>query len=319
VLGTIAVTDYGWYDFLRRRAPPEVNFWTPSSRRPVRASEFSPFFFKLKAPHNAICGFGYFARWTSLPAWLAWECFGVGNGCATLAEMEARIAAIRRRIGYVPDGPADHVGCVLIVEPAFFAPDEWVPQPTDWKARTVAGARYDLTAGEGARIWAACLERARTGPLLTGAAATLGDAPSYDDPLPDTPRYGDPRFHRPRLGQGTFRVAVTDAYERCCSVTGEHSLPVLEAAHIKSFAEEGPHEVRNGLLLRADLHRLFDKGYVTITPERRFEVSRRLKDDYQNGRSYYPLHGTAVRVPTDTRLHPDGEYLSWHNERVYRG
>lgn len=77
--GTIAVTDYDWYDFLRRRFEPEVNFWTPSDRRAFNAPEFSPFFFKLKAPHRAIGGFGYFARWSSLPDWLAWECFGPGK------------------------------------------------------------------------------------------------------------------------------------------------------------------------------------------------------------------------------------------------
>ena len=85
--GTIAVTDYGWYEFLQSRALPEVNFWTPSDRRGFRAPEFSPLFFKLKAPHNAIGGFGYFARWSSLPVWLAWECFGDGNGCASLHEL----------------------------------------------------------------------------------------------------------------------------------------------------------------------------------------------------------------------------------------
>jgi putative restriction endonuclease len=72
---------------------------------------------------------------------------------------------------------------------------------------------------------------------------------------------------RPRLGQGTFRIATIQAYERACAVTGEHSLPALEAAHIRPFAEGGTHDVSNGLLLRADLHRLFDRGYVTVTPK----------------------------------------------------
>jgi putative restriction endonuclease len=84
--GTIAVTDYGWYEFLLHRELQEVNFWTPSDRRAFYAAEFSPFFFKLKAPHNAICGFGYFTRWASLPDWLAWDCFEEGNGCGSLAE-----------------------------------------------------------------------------------------------------------------------------------------------------------------------------------------------------------------------------------------
>jgi hypothetical protein len=56
------------------------------------------------------------------------------------------------------------------------------------------------------------------------------------------------------------------------------------SAHIREYAREGPHEVRNGILLRADLHRLFDKGDVTVTPELRLEVSERLRKDFHNGR-----------------------------------
>jgi putative restriction endonuclease len=80
----------------------------------------------------------------------------------------------------------------------------------------------------------------------------------------ETPRYGKPLLVWPRIGQGVFRIAVTDAYGRACAVTGEHSLPALEAAHIRPYAAEGLHDVANGLLLRSDLHRLFDKGYVTV-------------------------------------------------------
>jgi len=61
-----------------------------------------------------------------------------------------------------------------------------------------------------------------------------------------------------------------------------NSLPALEAAHIRPFAKEGPHEVRNGLLLRADLHRLFEQGYLTVTPEYTLDVSDRLRYDYHN-------------------------------------
>ena len=59
---------------------------------------------------------------------------------------------------------------------------------------------------------------------------------------------------------------VTDAYQRKCAVTGERTLPALEAAHIKPFAEGGSHNPQNGLLLRRDIHALFDGGYVTVTP-----------------------------------------------------
>jgi putative restriction endonuclease len=101
-----------------------------------------------------------------------------------------------------------------------------------------------------------------------------------------------------------------DAYSRACAVTHEHSLPALEASHIQPYAEDGPHDVRNGVLLCADLHRLFDQGYVTITPEHRLEVSPRLKEDYQNGRSYYPLHGVKISVPDAAEDSPSTEFLA---------
>jgi putative restriction endonuclease len=130
-------------------------------------------------------------------------------------------------------------------------------------------------------------------------------------------RYGAPVLVRPRLGQGAFRVSVTEAYNRACAVTKEHSLPALEAAHIRPFAKEGPHEVRNGLLLRADLHRLFEQGYLTVTPKYALEVSDRLRDDYHNGRSYYPLSGARICVPKAEKDRPSSDLLDWHNRIVF--
>ena len=311
MIGTVAVTDSGWYDFLSRPSLAEVNFWTPSDRRRFSAPAFSPFFFKLKAQYRAIAGFGYFAKWSSLPAWLAWECFGEGNGCESLEALESRLATIRARIGYVPSGPVASIGCILIVQPVFFPRDAWIPQPSDWHDRTVSSTAYDLTIGEGKRIWDQCLERAQASEPLRAVLPRVAG--------PASPRYGSPQMITPRLGQGTFRVSVTDAYDRACAITSEHSLPALEAAHIRSYAREGPHEVPNGILLRADLHRLFDKGYVTVTPDYRLEVSSRLKADYSNGRSYYPLNGQTLRLPATTKDRPAAEFLSWHNENVYLG
>lgn len=78
-------------------------------------------------------------------------------------------------------------------------------------------------------------------------------------------------------------------------------------------------EVENGLLLRTDIHRLFDQGYVTVTPEHRFEVSRRLREDDSNGRTYYAMHGKQLRVPSRAVGRPSQSLLSWHNENVFLG
>ena len=309
--GWVANTDFGWYEFLSGLGRfDEVNFWRPSTYQAFHGQFGAPFFFKLKKPHYAICGFGFVSGYSRLPDWLAWECFGHGNGCASLPVMRDRVAKLRTSIGFKGKVPADHIGCIIIVEPVFFPRDRWVRQPADWSPRNLTNQRYDLTTGEGARVWAECRERAGDLPAVNAAADALVARGGAD-------RYGDLRLVRPRLGQGAFRVAVTDAYERACAVTGEHSLPVLEAAHIKPFAENGPHELVNGLLLRADLHRLFDAGYVTVTLEHRLEVSSRLRADYENGHSYYPFHGQRVRIPSVQADQPEPAALRWHNEHRF--
>jgi putative restriction endonuclease len=112
---------------------------------------------------------------------------------------------------------------------------------------------------------------------------------------------------------------VLDAYGRACAVTNEHSLPVLEAAHIRPYANGGEHDVANGVSLRSDLHRLFDRGYVAVDDEHRFVVGRRLKDDFENGRSYYGLHGLTLKLPDNPATHPSAHALEWHRENQFLG
>lgn len=95
-------------------------------------------------------------------------------------------------------------------------------------------------------------------------------------------------------------------------------MPALEAAHIRPYGDGGTHDVRNGLLLRRDIHSLFDAGYVTVTPDLSFEVSRRIREEFENGKHYYALHGQKIFAPDDRLKHPDVEALRWHNEERFR-
>jgi len=223
--------------------------------------------------------------------------------------MRERIAGIRDRIRY-RGGKFAEIGCVLVVQPTFFSQDRWVAPPRDWPARTQVDKRYDLLAGEGARVWRECLAAASREPRPE-PGTSVAEA--------EKPRNGTPQLVTPRLGQGVFRVAVTDAYQRACAVTGEHPLPALEAARIRPFADDGPHDVRNGVLLRADIHRLLDQGYATITREYRFEVSRRLEQEFENGRSYYPRHGGRLVLPSQVEERPAVAFIEGHNQHVYLG
>jgi putative restriction endonuclease len=165
-----------------------------------------------------------------------------------------------------------------------------------------------LGAGEGRRIYEECIEH---------AAARSRPAEWTVEALQDE-RFGQSQIIRPRLGQRSFRLAVLDAYGNACSVTGEHSLPVLDAAHIRPYALGGGHELPNGLPFRRDLHRLFDLGYVTVRPDRRFIVSPRLREDFANGHSYYPLDGKPVADPRDNQARPSPGLLEWHYEEVFK-
>ena len=305
--GYVANTHSDWFDFLAKKGRwEEVNFWNPSDYYAFRGEPGSPFFFRLKSPRNAIGGFGFVSGFARLPEWLAWECFGEGNGAASFPEMQARLNTIREKNQIAVGRELKQIGCIILGAAIFFPKNLWMRQPADWGQQNLRYKTYDLTQGEGLRVWRECQERA------PGVRADLmGELPARDLA---GPRWGAPTLVIPRRGQGTFRVAVTEAYERACAVTNEHSLPALEAAHIKPYAEDGPHAVNNGLLLRSDLHRLFDRGYVTVTPEYKLEVSGKLKGHFQNGKSYYPLHGAELAVPRSIGQRPDPGFLRWHNE-----
>lgn len=92
----------------------------------------------------------------------------------------------------------------------------------------------------------------------------------------------------------------------------------MEAAHIKPYSQEGPHSINNGLLLTKDLHALFDRGYLTVIDDLNIEISKRIKEDYGNGRDYYALHGKMLAVvPENQQNKPSLEYLKWHNNNFF--
>ena len=75
----------------------------------------------------------------------------------------------------------------------------------------------------------------------------------------------------------------------------------------------------NGLLLRSDLHRLYDRGYVTVTPDYEFRVGKCLWEEFRNGRVYYDLHDRPITVPENALWKPKRERLEWHQAEVFKG
>jgi putative restriction endonuclease len=300
----VAVTDRDWFDHLRQLPnPAEVNFWSPSPRSFQALREGELFLFKLHAPFNVIVGGGVFALANNMPLALAWEAFGEANGARDLNEMRVRILRYR----YIEDQKASiDIGCRILTQPFFLPESQWFSPPASWSRNIVSFRTYSTDEAEGLALWEKILDLHDPTSLMP------------TDGLQE-PRFGEPTLIRPRLGQGAFRLLVTDLYDRRCAITGERTLPALEAAHVRPYANGGEHRASNGVLFRRDIHSLFDAGYVTVNRDYRFEVSRRIKEEFENGRDYYALNEKNLTVPKHSDLRPDLIALDWHNQNRFLG
>ena len=309
----VANTDLDWFDYLAAQPHiDEVNFWQPSGRAKFGAiHEGELFLFKLKSPRNAIGGFGVLSQATSMPLSIAWEAFGIKNGARSFPEMRARVLQYRPSAREELDPT---IGCRVIVQPVFLPEKLWIPQPDSWRREIVVGKAYDSGTAEGLRLWEQVMAVAESAAAATRVAGVAEQQSRYDI---GGPRFGEPHLIRPRLGQGAFRLAVTDAYRRECAITGGRVLPALDAAHIQSYSSGGLHEVSNGLLLRRDIHSVFDAGYMTFDEVLRVVVSDRVRTEFNNGNEYRRLHGERLRLPENPKFHPDPERLTWHREKKF--
>jgi putative restriction endonuclease len=303
----VGVTDGDWYRYLAAREFDEANFWRPGGERAFRALSLGePFFFKTHAPDNRVVGGGFFSGFAALSIEEAWRFFGEANGVSDLHEMRLRIGHYRRsRIG-----PADNprIGCVFVRDVTFFS-DEPAAPPPDFAGNIVQGKTYD-TDGAHAAYFADLI-----GQLLGRDVPRVDYTWSREGPV-----FGDPRLAPYRLGQHAFQGVVLQAYGGRCAVTGDRIRPVLQAAHIRPLAAGGEHRLDNGLLLRSDVHTLYDAGYLGVDPQHRLVVSPRLRDEFGNGDEFYERAATKepIVIPQRRVDRPSREFLEWHLDEVFK-
>lgn len=116
-----------------------------------------------------------------------------------------------------------------------------------------------------------------------------------------------------RRGQRDFREQLLQAYGRKCAITGCEVVAALEAAHITPYSEVRTHGVSNGLLLRADIHTLFDLYLITVDPSTLcVRVAPSLRADYGE------WEGSLLSVPGARRSRPSLERIADHYERWSR-
>lgn len=305
----VGVTDRNWFEFLRSRNSTEVNFWRPggSSFKALKPGEL--FLFKLHNPNNFIVGGGYFVRYSNLPLSLAWEAFGNENGVETFDQLVKSISKYSKSGDRILT--EHNIGCIILRDVFYFEEKAWIPIPQDWSSNIVQGKAYSTEDEQGRKL------------LQKIQEAFKFLSPEFSNQISEPENsnlYGSLSLLRPRLGQGAFKVLTLEAYQRKCAITGERTLPVLEAAHIQPYSQNGPHAIANGILLRRDYHALFDRGYLTIESDFTIRVSPKIKHDFGNGREYYAHQGKKLsNLPLVAEDLPSKEYLDWHNNHVYLG
>lgn len=321
----IGNTDHDWFHFLAQQGDlEEINFWRPSAGnafRVLRQGEL--FLFRLKSPINMIAGGGWFEWSDQLPLSAAWDIFGRGNGVASQGDLLAAIEHYRRRPITSPH--VEDIGTIILGAPFFFDRADWIPVPADWSMNIVQGKSYSVDSVPGRILLNAVNERVGHTLGHTQGRATVGDVgrmgvvrTSEGAGVYEVPGGVVATMSTRRIGQGAFRGMVLQTYERRCALTGGKVLPVLEAAHIKPFAHGGLHHVTNGILMRSDVHALFDLGYLTLAPDHTIRASSRLKDEFNNGDDYRRLHGHTIWLPPDRTRQPSRELLAWHGQEVFK-
>ncbi|ACZ91343.1 HNH endonuclease [Streptosporangium roseum] len=311
----VGVTDGNWYQFLADRpALTEANFWRPSGGMQFRALKSGePFFFKThhedkrvvrRGPHNRVVGGGFFDAFEPLPLSEAWQIFGEANGAADMGQMRRRISQYRKQP--IAEGEDPVIGCILLRDTRFFDPP--ASAPPDFAPNIVQGKGYDLAVPEAGYF------RELVARLLDGRHVE-GD---LTQPWRrEGPVFGDPRLVPQRLGQGAFQAVVLNAYHRQCAITGSRILPALQAAHIRPVSAGGQHRLDNGILLRSDVHTLFDRGYLGIDAEYRLCVSPRLREQFGDGDEFYQRAGAVIALPDERHDRPDRDALEWHLREVF--
>ena len=311
----IANTDRAWFDFLASRAEDgrvdEINFWSPNATSPMKAMDpGEPIFFRLKKPDRAIAGYGFFAHFEVLDLQTAWATFGWKNGDPDKRQFLQRIGAYRGVDLLDPTVKASPFGCTILRDAIFWPQSKWLPWSANegWADNIVQG-KTERDRNRAARLIAAIRDDARRTPEEFGESFR---------PLEFDQRTMILRETAERDGQGVFRLRLLRAYEGRCAITGEHTEPVLDAAHIQPYLGPSSNHVQNGILLTKEFHALFDKGYVGVTPDCEVRVSERLREDWQNGRRYYPYDKKPLlHLPSDPALRPSRDALAWHFKHLF--
>ncbi len=286
----IAPTDNTWFQFLRdTELNSFVNFWTPTPWNIKKLNQGERWYFLLKSPIRQLGGFGEFYEYKNLTTNEAWKEFGKRNGCVDKAQFINRIQNYIDKNsesfgGKSIDVNTYQIGCIVLVNCQYWDEEKYL-RPEDFQidfaAQVVKYKYFD-----------------QYDPF------TIQIDGSHNFNLVNEPREDFKREVSQRKGQSEFKGKILKAYENKCCITGEACPELLEAAHLQSYLTESSNHIQNGVLLRVDLHRLYDSGLLFIDSHYIVHISSLIQSI-----TYQQYNGQRISLPDNPNSYPSKESL----------
>lgn len=281
----VAPTDLGWFNYLNEhRFNEAINFWTPSDWHFNALKPGEKVVFKLKGSGEAMAG-GYASfieyRFSSIDE--AWSEFGRKNG------FDNKASFVQGLTKYNPDAGKSGIGCLVLGEVFFFDnPVKLSDFGINFSRSIVKYKKYDTDF-----------------PFDENSS---GEENDFTLVVPVNKKKRQQSMTQ-REGQPWFHTRVCRAYGQQCCISGEDIPELLQAAHIQEYINSSSNHVQNGLLLRVDLHTLFDNGLLAVDENYIIHISPLVKSD-----EYRKYDGTKITLPKDRSNYPSVAALKYKME-----
>lgn len=282
----ISPTDIKWFDFLKENQLCSfINFWTPTPWNIKGLNAGDKLYFMLKKPIRKIGGFGEFVEYKNVTPEEAWNEFGYRNGRESktdfLQSLKKFISkhSIRFDTNNI-DGASHKIGCIVLKNCEFWDEENYL-EPSDFNIsfpNQVVTIKY------------------------YNENNIIQDSHNIEKSnfnIVSEPREENKYEVNRRIGQNNFKAKLLKAYNNKCCISGETIPELLEAAHIQNYKNVLSNHVQNGLLLRVDIHRLFDNNLIYIDNDYVIHVSSLIEGTY-----YRQYDGKKLNLPKASNQYP---------------
>ncbi len=287
----ISPTDNNWFSNLKKeKVVDDINFWTPTPWN-LKFNEGDRWYFMLKSPIRKIGGGGYIKEYHNLTVEQAWNKYGIKNGfyskddfIRSLGKHKSKNSLNKNEL----EG-STIIGCIILYGAVFLNDDQYIDLE-DYKEISFSPniVKYKKFNDDEDFI----LEKVLKGEIYNSDS-------EFKPVDPHTKKSKVISENSRRDGQSEFKAALVEVYSGKCCITGESTPELLEAAHIQPYLSKKSNHLQNGLLLRTDIHKLFDKNLLYIDQGYRVHISSFVNSGY-----YQELDGKVVSMPNHNKYYP---------------